>query len=264
MAVSQTDVPPLFFESFDGARIAFRAVGPEDGRPVVLIHGLFSNGWTNWIRYGHAARIAHAGFRLILPDLRGHGQSAAPHDAASYPPDVLAQDGEALVAHLGLEDYDIGGYSLGGRTTARMLVRGARPRRAVIAGMGLDGLLHTAGRGSFFRDVLERYGQHPRGSAEWMAEAFLKTTGGDPAAMLPLLGSFVDTPEEALAAIDLPVLVVAGVEDDDNGSSQALADVLPAGRFRTVPGNHMSAVLRPELGAEIAAFLAEDGERAAR
>jgi len=43
--------------------------------------------------------------------------------------DVLAMDAEALIAHLGLSDYDLGGYSLGGRTTARLLVRGARPRR---------------------------------------------------------------------------------------------------------------------------------------
>jgi pimeloyl-ACP methyl ester carboxylesterase len=47
-----------------------------EGRPLVLIHGLFSSAFTNWIRYGHAARLARAGFRLIMPDLRAHGESA--------------------------------------------------------------------------------------------------------------------------------------------------------------------------------------------
>ena len=131
MASSPTDLPPNFFKSADGLDLAYREMG--EGRPLVLIHGLFSNGWTNWIRYGHAQVIADAGFRVIMPDLRGHGQSAAPHDPSFYPPDVLAADGEALVRHLGLTDYDLGGYSLGGRTTLRMLVRGARPRRAVRA-----------------------------------------------------------------------------------------------------------------------------------
>ena len=90
---------PLHFEAFDGTRLAYRELG--DGRPVVLLHGLFSNGWTNWIRYGHAARIAEAGFRVILPDLRGHGDSEAPHDPARWPADILAEDGEALIAPLG-------------------------------------------------------------------------------------------------------------------------------------------------------------------
>ena len=110
------------FASFDGVEIAWQEQG--EGRPLVLIHGLFSNAWTNWIRYGHAARLAEAGHRVIMPDLRGHGLSARPHDAAAYPPDVLARDGKALLAHLDLGEYDLGGYSLGGRTVVRMLVDG--------------------------------------------------------------------------------------------------------------------------------------------
>ena len=49
--------------------------------------------------------------------------------------------------------------------------------------------------------------------------------------------------------------MIAGSEDDDNGAAPALAELLPAGRFKLVPGNHMSAVTRPELGRAIAAFL---------
>src|SRR5258706_358771 len=100
-----------------------------EGRPVVLLHGYFSDAITNWVRYGHAAAIAARGCRVIMPDLRAHGSSAKPHDAASYPPDALPRDGLALIAHLGLADYDLGGYSLGARTTVRMLVAGATPRR---------------------------------------------------------------------------------------------------------------------------------------
>ena len=122
----------------DGTMLAWREIGA--GRPLMLIHGLFSNAVTNWIRYGHAERLAGAGLRLILPDLRGHGESDKPHDPARYPPDILADDGLALVAHLGLEDYDLGGYSLGGRTVVRMGVKGATPARAIVAGKGLDGL----------------------------------------------------------------------------------------------------------------------------
>ncbi len=239
---------------FGGLPIAVHMMG--EGRDVVLIHGYFSNAQTNWVKYGHAAQIAAKGFRVIMPDLRGHGDSGKPHDAAAYPPDALMADGLALVAQMGLTDYDLGGYSLGARTVVRMLANGAAPRRVVISGMGLQGLTDTGGRGTYFRHVLGNLGSFARGSSEWMTEAFLKTTGGDPVALLHILDTFVDTPQDMIAAIGQPTLVASGAEDQDNGSSQALADLIPDGRYVEVPGNHMSAVVRKELGAAIADFLA--------
>ncbi len=253
MASSPTELPIHRFASFDGTELAYREMG--EGRPIVLIHGFFSTAMVNWVRYGHAAKIAAKGYRVIMPDLRGHGDSAKPHEAAAYPPDALADDGFALIEHLGLADYDLGGYSLGGRTTMRMLARGAKPGRAIVSGMGLDGIVNTAGRGRHFRNILTNLGSFERGSPEWMAEAFLKTVQGDPVALLHVLDTFVDTPREAVEAIDLPVLVLAGVDDHDNGSAEALAELLPLGKHRTMPGNHMSAVTRPELGDVIADFL---------
>ena len=242
------------FPSFDGVELAWTEMG--EGRPVVLIHGYFSTSQVNWIKYGHAAKLAARGFRVIMPDLRGHGESGRPHDPAAYPPDVLMRDGFALIEHLGLTDYDLGGYSLGARTTVRMLANGANPRRVVLSGMGLQGLVHTDGRGQYFRRVLTNLGSFERGSSEWLTEAFLKTTKGDPEALLLILQTFVDTPQAAVAAIAQPTVVIAGAEDYDNGSAQQVADLLPDGRFVEIPGNHMSAVTRPELGDAIAEFLA--------
>ena len=242
------------FTASDGARLVWHELG--EGRPVVLLHGLFSNARTNWLKFGHAEAIAERGFRLIMPDLRAHGESAAPYDEASYPPDVLACDGFELIAHLGLEEYDLGGYSLGARTAVRMAILGARPRRLVISGMGLRGLLHTGRRSGHFRQVLEGMGTHRRGSPEWLAEAFLKTTGGDPKAMLPLLGSFVDSSEEELRSIAMPTLVLSGADDHDNAAPREVAELLPQARYAEVPGNHMGAVTKPELGRAIADFLA--------
>jgi pimeloyl-ACP methyl ester carboxylesterase len=252
--LANSPIEPQFFNGIDGARLAWRELG--EGRPVVLIHGYFSDATTNWIKYGHAEKIAAAGFRVIMPDLRGHGSSAKPHDAASYPPDVLMQDGTALVVHLGLTDYDLAGYSLGGRTVMRMLVNGATPRRVAVSGMGLDGIVHTQGRGAYFHNVLTNLGSFKQGTSEWLTEAFLKTTKGDPRALLRVLDTFVDTPAEALSTIRPPVLVVNGVDDHDNGSGEALAAALPDGRYASIPGNHMSAVMKPELGSTIADFLA--------
>ena len=243
------------FKAPDGVELAWHELGEAGSPPVVLLHGLFSDAETNWIRFGHAAEIAGRGFRVIMPDLRGHGTSGRPHDPACYPPDVLADDGLVLIDHLDLADYDLGGYSLGARTAVRMVTKGARPQRLVVSGMGLDGVLHTGRRSGHFKRILEGLGTHARGSPEWMAEAFLKTTGGDPQALLQLLDSFVDTSKSELQAIDMPTLVLSGSEDNDNGSAEALAELLPQGRLAEVPGNHMSAVTKPELGQAIGDFL---------
>lgn len=244
-----------FITAPDGVRLAWREVG--EGWPLLLIHGFFSDAQTNWIKYGTAQQLAEAGFRCIMSDLRAHGESDKPHDPAAYPPDALAADQMALIAHLGLTDFDLAGYSLGARTAARMIAKGVRPRRAILSGMGLAGLESTAHRTAHFRHVLTNIGQHERGTEAWMAEAFLKTTGGDPMALNLILDTFVDTSREALAGFDLPVGIVCGEEDQDNGSAAALAAALPQGEFIPIPGNHMSAVTKREFGAAITQFLAE-------
>jgi pimeloyl-ACP methyl ester carboxylesterase len=241
------------FAASDGTRLAWHEMG--QGRPAVLIHGLFSSAFVNWIKYGHASRIADKGFRLIMPDLRAHGKSEKPHDPARYPPDVLTQDALALISYLELIDYDLGGYSLGARTALRAVVKGASPRRLILSGMGLDGILHANDRAAHFRKVLTGLGTFQRGTSEWMAEAFLKTTGGDPEALLPLIGSFVDTDEAELSALVQPTLVLSGAEDRDNGSAEDLAARLPDARYVEVPGNHMSVITQAAFGEEIADFL---------
>jgi hypothetical protein len=136
-----------------------------------------------------------------------------------------------------------------------MMVTGASPGRVVFAGMGLEGLIHTGRRVAHFRNILTHLGKHERGSPEWLAEAFLKTTKGDPQALLGVLDTFVDTSIEAVRGFMQPTLVVAGAEDQDNGSAQDLAVALPNGRYAEIPGGHMSSVTKPELGQRIAAFL---------
>ena len=242
------------FTSFDGERIAWRELG--SGRPVVLLHGLFSDAVTNWIKFGTAATVAAAGFRVIMPDFRAHGDSAKPHDAASYPLDVLSQDVEALVAHLGLVDFDLGGYSLGARTTVRLLVRGMRPRRAVLAGMGLAGIVEANRRTDWFLHVIAHPDSFERGSPGWLAAQFMKTNKIDGAAVAPMLRAQAATPLETVRTLATPTLLVCGADDEDNGSAPDLAAAMPDARYVEVPGTHMSSVTMPALGKAIAAFLA--------
>jgi pimeloyl-ACP methyl ester carboxylesterase len=244
------------FVAADGQQLVWYELGEGGARPVLLLHGLFSNAHTNWIKFGHAAEIASRGFKVIMPDLRAHGRSAAPHDPANYPGDILVGDAEALIAHLGLEDFDLGGFSLGARTVAAMLIRGVRPRRAVLAGMGLEGLTDWRRRRDFFTAAIDRRAEVSHGDPHWLAVQFMKTMKIDVEAARLLLASPSDVDTSKLASIDVPTLVVCGREDDDNGSAQALAAALPSATFVEVPGTHMSSGTRPELGRSIADFLA--------
>lgn len=243
------------FSSFDGIELAFRRLGA--GRPVVLLHGLFSSAEVNWIKFGHAQKLADAGFEAIMPDLRAHGDSAAPHDPAAYPPDVLVRDAEALVAHLGLSEYDLVGFSLGARTVARCVSQGMTPRRLVIAGLGIDGLVKWQDRPSFFLDAIARFDEIKIGDPAFFTVQFMKTMKIDRVAAKLLLEAGTKTPAVELSRITMPTLVVCGDEDRDTGSPEALADALPDGHFVSVPGSHMSSVTKPNLGEAIARFLVE-------
>jgi len=242
-----------FFEARDGVRLAWRELG--EGRPLLLLHGLFSNAQVNWIKFGTAARIAAEGYRVIMPDLRVHGDSEAPHEEEYYPADVLVRDLEDLIAHLGLDDFDLGGFSLGARTSVRAVVAGVKPRRLILGGMGLAGLAGWAKRGQFFKRVIAEYESAKRGDDTWLSIQFMKTMKVDRIAAGHLLDSFTDTPPEALAALTMPVLVVCGEQDQDNGSAPELVAALADAQLATIPGTHMSSVTQPELGEAIATFL---------
>ena len=244
---------PRFFEARDGVRLAWRETG--DGAPIILLHGLFSNAEVNWIKFGTAARVAREGYHVIMPDLRAHGSSDAPHEEEHYPSDVLVHDLEDMVAHLGLTEFDLGGFSLGARTSARAVVAGMKPRRLILGGMGLAGLAGWQRRGRFFKRVIAEYESAKRGDDTWLSIQFMKTMNVDREAAAHLLNSFADCEEGWLDSFTMPTLVVCGSEDHDNGSGEELADTLPDAIYREVPGTHMSSVTKPDFGELIAKFL---------
>ena len=238
----------------DGVELAYHELG--EGRPVLLLHGLFSSAEMNWIRFGHAERIAGEGFRVIMPDLRAHGASGKPHNPAAYPKGILARDLKELVAHLELAEFDLGGFSLGARTVIEAVGEGMKPRKAVLGGMGLQGLQGWERRKDFFLEAIDQFDTAARGNPHWLAIQFMKTMQVDRQAAALLLESFEDAFMEWLAAFTMPTLVVVGSEDHDNGSGEELAAAMPAATYAEVPGTHMSSVTRPEFGNEIARFLA--------
>jgi len=243
-----------FWKASDGVQLAYHEMG--EGRPIIMLHGLFSDAYVNWIKFGHAARIAADGFRVIMPDLRAHGQSDKPHGEQFYPRGILARDLRELIARLDLTDFDVGGFSLGARTTVEGVGEGLKPRRAFLGGAGLEGLRNWKRRKTFFVEAIDQFDKVQRGDPHWLSIQFMKSQRVDRIAAAQLLESFEDAFLTWLEAFTMPTLVVCGSEDDDNGSAEELANVLPNATFEEVPGTHMSSVTKPQLGEAIARFLA--------
>ena len=239
----------------DGVDLAYHEVG--QGRPVILLHGLFSDAQMNWIKFGNAQTIADAGFRVVMPDLRAHGLSAAPHDAAHYPPDVLVRDLIGLIAHLELTDFDLGGFSLGSRTTIEAVIDGVRPGRAILGGTGVEVLTNWNRKSCFYIDAIDRFDESHRGDPHWLAIQFMRTMKIDRTAARLLLEALQNDRSAAdmVAAFTMPTLVVCGAEDQDNGSAKDLAGMLTDATYVEIPGTHMTSVTKPELGQAIARFL---------
>ncbi|MFD2469820.1 alpha/beta fold hydrolase [Amycolatopsis silviterrae] len=92
-----------------GARIAYTDQGSQPKIPVLLVHGhpFDRSMWSPQAEY--AARNGH---RVVVPDLRGYGESTGPEVSGL---DSFAEDLIGLADHLGLSRFVLGGLSMGGQ-----------------------------------------------------------------------------------------------------------------------------------------------------
>src|SRR5947209_8114539 len=92
----------------DGVGIEYEITG--EGRPVVLIHGFPDSGrlWRHQV-----PALAEAGFRVIVPDLRGYGRSDKPVDVDAYALQFLAADVLAVMGDAGVERAHVVGHDWG-------------------------------------------------------------------------------------------------------------------------------------------------------
>ena len=251
---ARPDAPaPSYFTSFDGRRIAYRDAG--EGPPVLLLHGIMSDAAWAWFGPGHAARLVAHGRRVIAPDFRGHSASDAPRDAEAYAGEAMVRDVEALLRELRVTDPDVAGYSMGGRVAIRWMVRGARPRRAVLGGVGDALVMGTPLLGvERFERLLRTEGRsgRPDDAAAW---AWMGHGGFDPHAMLAVVRGLEPTSERELASISTPALVVLGTADDTVGSPERLAALLGRASVRRIPGDHVQAGLSRAFGDAVIEFI---------
>lgn len=102
----------------NGIRLAFVDTGNRRGEPLLLLHG-YTDSSRSWSLVApHLSK-----YRLLIPDLRGHGRSDAPQ--CCYAPATLAEDARLLLDALGIERAAVAGHSLG--SLAAMELAAAHP-----------------------------------------------------------------------------------------------------------------------------------------
>lgn len=142
------------FIASDGTPLRYGATGPEDGPVVVLCHGLGAAG--RQFR-DDAEHFAARGFRVLLPDLRGHGASGRPEPvtAAACAPERLEQDLAEMLDHAGAGRVHWVGNSLGGIIGLGLVA--ARPGRfASLALFGTALALNLPARTGVMLPLLDR------------------------------------------------------------------------------------------------------------
>lgn len=94
-----------------GINLAYTVTGPEDGIPVVLIHGL-TDGRVSWSQV--APLLAKKGYRVYVTEYRGNGKTDKPHEESAYSIEELTKDIVAFLDELNINKAHIVGHSLGG------------------------------------------------------------------------------------------------------------------------------------------------------
>ena len=264
------------FMNVAGARIHYRDEGPRDGPTVVLIHANFASllGWEPW------ADALKDKYRVVRFDMTSHGLTG-PDPSGDYSLERTMELTEKFIDALGLENFTIGGTSLGG--TVSLLYTIDHPDRVdkliLLSPGSLEGREQKARRGDVpdaayvLTYILPRalpksfltsgFGSQSEPSEELIDQWFeLWRLDGQRAAQLDRLSQYkVFDVESAFHAVDVPVLLLWGEENNTAKFEQA-AEVLhlldnAEVTFISYPGVGHMAVQQAgaEIGADVRAWL---------
>ena len=241
----------------DGVRLHYVLAGPDEGRPIVLVHGYCSDYPLNWVGTRWQETLAGDGRLVLGLDCRGHGRSEKPHDPDAYARSTLAADVVRLLDHLGIPDADYLGYSMGARIGLEAAVRHpGRLRRFVLGGLGRWG-------GGGRSELIARRMRGDETVDDPTAEMFYRFAASRPINDLEALACCILGPqppltEEEFGAIRRPVAIVVGDRDPIARGAPELASQIPGARCIALAGrDHMNAVPARQFKEAALAFLRE-------
>ena len=205
------------------------------GDPVILIHGYPLNG-ASWEK--QVPGLLASGHRVIFYDRRGFGKSSQPVTGYNY--DTFAEDLHKLIAHLGLREFSLVGFSMGGGEIARYIGKyGSKgvKKAVIISGVppfllktadnpeGVDGGVFkgieqaiTADRYAFFGEFYKNFYNTDvylgkRVSEQAVQAAFNLAANASSVASLACVPTWIEDFRNDVAKIDVPTLVIHGEAD---------------------------------------------------
>jgi 3-oxoadipate enol-lactonase len=256
------------FVTDDGVRIVYHDVGPRDGVTVVLCHGLAAAAEQF---DADAAFLARAGFRVLVPDLRGHGRSDSPRPLvpAAFSIERIATDLTQMLDEAGVSKVHWVGNSLGGIAALAML---RQDRFLTLATFGTAYAIYlpqvgghhlvTASRavlGQRLLATLTANATSPKPAARAVLKTVLSQTRYEVTAMLAGVLTRYDLIAEGTGAM-LPILMLRGGRDMavNSGLRRTLAAMRGRPNFTLVElprGGHCANLDVPEaFRAELLKF----------
>jgi len=205
------------------------------GTPVVLIHGYPLSG-ASWEK--QVPVLLDAGHRVITYDRRGFGKSSQPTTGYNY--DAFAEDLHKLVTQLGLRDFGLVGFSMGGGEVARYLGKyGSKGvnKAVIISGVppfllmtpdnpeGVDGSVFegikkaiVADRYAFFTDFFKNFYNTDLLLGKRVSEQAVQASwnigaGASATASLACVPTWHEDFRSDLSRVDVPTLVIHGDAD---------------------------------------------------
>ena len=258
--------------TLDAAGVPLHYSDHGTGEAVVFLHAFAGSSdlWTS------AGLVPLDGFRTIAFDARGHGRSGKPEGPEAYGDEMVADVIRVMDAR-DVAAAHIVGYSMGAETALSLVTRHPdRVLSVVAAGSGWSGAAEAEVYG-FVAAALEGSGtfgdfmaavapateltedQEAAGVALLQAHGISARQPAAPlAAVAAALPELLSLEAGALAAIEVPVLGIAGETDPEAANVAALAEVVPGFVFLQIDGaDHLGAPLSEDFAAAVTEFLAQ-------
>ena len=240
----------MTYAPVNGLQLYYEVHG--SGRPLVLLHGgLLTIG----LSFGSLLEPLAAGRQVIAVELQGHGHTALTDRPMTI--ETLAGDVIALLDHLGIEQADVFGFSLGGLVAYAMAIEApARVGKLIVASADA---LRPPGRESvaLSEDRMPTAADFEQMRAAYLAVCPEPERFEEAAAKTSAMVHEVPGWAGALGKLQAPTLLIFGDRDFSPLTDVTeLFQALPDARLAVLPGTaHMDVTRRPELLTLITSFL---------
>ncbi|WP_396634224.1 alpha/beta fold hydrolase [Maribacter sp. R86514] len=217
---------------------------------VILLHG-FINSRESWEKTALKKDLIDAGYRVIIPDLRGNGDSDKPQREVAYQNNAEVKDLILLMNHLNVEKYKAIGYSRGSIVLVKLLTLENKIEKAVLGGMGIDFTNPNWDRRIMFAKAFNGdVNEITKGAVD-----YAKSINADLRSLHLQQKYQPVTAISELNEIGVDVLVICGDDDNDNGNAQELSNAFKFGSLKRVPGNHNGTYKTKEFSLSVLQFL---------